>query len=115
MITIGSSFALDEIFIGFSEPLSIWDFVTKKLSKTVKFLLISDDHVLAGLPQELKNLIPGLCIFQDCLSSGVARVYCALKQEISLRPPSTKTIKFETKNKCESCGRSKSRAFTAVI
>jgi len=31
-------------------------------------------------------------------SSGVARVPCALAQEIFLRPPSTKAIEFELKN-----------------
>jgi len=42
-------------------------------------------------------------------------VYCALGQEIFLRPSSTKAIEFEMKNKCESCGRSKSRTFTVTV
>jgi len=34
--------------------------------------------------------------------SGVARVPCALGQEMFLRPLSTKTIEFEVKNRCKS-------------
>jgi len=34
--------------------------------------------------------------------SGVARVSCALGQEIFLRPPSTKLTEFEFKNGCKS-------------
>jgi len=33
--------------------------------------------------------------------SGVARVPCALGQEIFLRPLSTKTTEFEVKNRCK--------------
>jgi len=43
------------------------------------------------------------------LSSGVARVSCTLGQETFLRPPSTKAIEFEVKNRCKKYGRSKSR------
>jgi len=34
--------------------------------------------------------------------SGVARVPCALGQEVFLRP-STKTTKFKVKNRCKNC------------
>jgi len=34
--------------------------------------------------------------------NGVARVPCALRQEIFLRPPSTKTAEFEVKNRRKS-------------
>jgi len=53
--------------------------------------------------------------FQDCFSSGLARVNCAQGQEIFLHPPSIKAIEFEMKNECESCGRSKSITFTVAI
>jgi len=36
------------------------------------------------------------------VQSGVASVPCALGQEIFLRSSSTKTAKFEVKNKCKS-------------
>jgi len=39
--------------------------------------------------------------------SGVARVPCALGQEIFLRPPSTKLTEFELKNKCKSAKEAK--------
>jgi len=34
--------------------------------------------------------------------SGVARVHCALRQEIFLRPSSTKLTEFELKYSCKS-------------
>jgi len=40
-------------------------------------------------------------------TSGLARVPCALGQEIFLRPPSTKTTKFEVKNSCKSAEEAK--------
>jgi len=40
-------------------------------------------------------------------SSGVARVLCALEQEIFLRPPSTKLTEFELKNWCKSAEEAK--------
>jgi len=46
--------------------------------------------------------------------SGVARVPCALGQEIFLRPPLTKTTEFKTKNRCKKCERSKSRTFYCI-
>jgi len=39
--------------------------------------------------------------------SGVARVPCALGQEIFLRPPSTKVTEFELKNRCKSAEEAK--------
>jgi len=39
--------------------------------------------------------------------SGVARVPCALGQEIFLHPLSTKTTEFEVKNKCKSAEKAK--------
>jgi len=47
--------------------------------------------------------------------SGVARITCALGQEIFLCPLSTKTTEFEVKNRSKSAGRIKNRTFTAVI
>jgi len=43
-----------------------------------------------------------ICFLYIDRSSGVTRVPCALGQEISLRPPSTKTTVFEVKNRCKS-------------
>jgi len=59
--------------------------------------------------QDFLGHFPGL--FKQWRSEGALRPW----QEIFLRPPSTKTSEFEMNNKCESCGRSKSRTFTAVI
>jgi len=39
--------------------------------------------------------------------SGVARVPCALGQEIFLRPPSTKLTEFELKSRCKSAEEAK--------
>jgi len=41
------------------------------------------------------------------LISGVARVLCALGQEIFLRPTSTELAKFELKNRCKSAEEAK--------
>jgi len=41
------------------------------------------------------------------MGSGVARVPCALGQEIFLQPPSTKTAEFEVKNRYKSAEEAK--------
>jgi len=41
------------------------------------------------------------------MSSGVARVPCALGQETFFRPPLTKTTEFEVKNRCKSAKEAK--------
>jgi len=46
-------------------------------------------------------------MFHYIYVSGVARVPCALGQGIILRPLSTKTTKFEVKNKCKSAEEAK--------
>jgi len=46
--------------------------------------------------------------------SGIARVPCALGQEIFLRLPSTKLTEFELKTYVQKCGRSKGRTFAVV-
>jgi len=52
--------------------------------------------------QKLKAII-------DVWGSGVARVPCALGQEMFLRFPSTKTIKFEVKNRFKSAEEAKAK------
>jgi len=42
-----------------------------------------------------------LLAFSLMLNSGVARVHCALGQDILLRPLSTKSTEFEVKNTCK--------------
>jgi len=41
--------------------------------------------------------------------SGLAKVSCALGQEIFLRPPSTNVTEFEVKNRCKSAEKQKQR------
>jgi len=41
-------------------------------------------------------------IYNARTDSGVARLLCALAQEIFLRPLSTKITEFEVKNRCKS-------------
>jgi len=43
--------------------------------------------------------------------SSVARVLCALGQEIFLRPSSTKLTEFELKNRCKSAEEAKAEHF----
>jgi len=50
----------------------------------------------------------------DVMGSGVARVPCALGQEIFLRSLPTNSTEFEVKNRCKSV-EEKSRKFTVVI
>jgi len=57
------------------------------------------------LQLEIVLKYPFIC--QGASTSGVARVPCALGQEIFLRPPSTKIIEFELKNRCESAEEAK--------
>jgi len=45
----------------------------------------------------------------DGLSSGVARVPCALGQEIFLCSPSTKLTEFELKNRCKNVKEAKAK------
>jgi len=52
------------------------------------------------LESKLNEILPVNCMFiRD--TSGVARVLCALGQEIVLRPLSSKTTEFEVKNSCK--------------
>jgi len=53
--------------------------------------------------------------FDFLLGSGVARVPCALKHEIFLRPPSTKTAEFEVKNRRKSAKEAKSEHFLLLV
>jgi len=47
--------------------------------------------------------------------SGVARVPCALGQEIFLRFLSTKTTEFEVKNKCKSAEEAKTEHSAVIL
>jgi len=45
------------------------------------------------------------------IPSRVAGIPCALEQEMFLRPPSTKTTKFEVKNSCKSTEEAKAEHY----
>jgi len=47
--------------------------------------------------------------------SDVARVPCALRQEIFLRPLTTKTAEFEVKNSCKSAEEAKTKYSLKLI
>jgi len=47
--------------------------------------------------------------------SGIARVLCALGQEIFLRPLSTKTTEFEMKNRCKNAEEAKTEHLLKLI
>jgi len=48
-------------------------------------------------------------------SIGVARVSCALGQEIFLHPPSTKTTEFEVKNRCKKAEKQKQNIYSSYF